>query len=205
VGLQNGQGRLKGRKNNPRFGTLLFLIPILLVVALVAYAVIDTTSFQDGTLIVRAQTSARYYQTEYLNLSVSVAGRSGITPFTLSLPQGEYTVSFSSDHWFTTPPPRNVNVTSRESSFAVGVYNPIPVVVTVNSSKFNATSVAVLHQATPMIWLNPSSEYEVISSNLTGRIIIGPMQNATYIFKETGAYAFSFVGGTSAELLVNAV
>ena len=193
------------RKRKTRFGTLIFLIPILLVVALVAFAVVDTTSFQSGTLIVRAQTSSRYYQVEYLNISVSVSGKSGVTPFTISLHQGTYTVSFASERFFQTPQSRTVNVTARQTSFAVGVYDPIPVVVSVNQDKFNTTGIEVLHQATPVIWVNPSAVYEVISSNLTGRLVIAPMQNITYVFQNTGTYPFSVIGASSPELLVTAV
>jgi hypothetical protein len=196
---------LKGRKKGDRYGTLVFLIPVILVVSLAAYAVFDATLSQDGTLIVRAQTSAKYYPTEYLNVTVSVTGKSGITPFTISLPQGTYTVTFPSERWFTSPASRTVNVTARSDSFVVGVYNPIPVTVSVNQTKFNTTAISVLHKVTPVTWVNPTNNYDVISSALTGRIIIAPMQNYTYVFQESGSYSFSIIGVASYVLQVVSV
>ena len=196
---------MRGRKKGDRFGTLLFAIPIVLVIAVVAYAVIGTASFANGTLIVRAQTSDRFYPAEYLNVTVIAAGKSGTTPFTLSLPQGTYTVTFPSQRWFTSPPSRTVNVTSGGNSFVVGVYGPIPVPVSVSQSKFNTTKISVLHRVTPVVWINPTSAYDVISSNLTGRIIIAPMQNYTYVFQEPGSFSFTVVGSTSPALQVESV
>ena len=196
---------MKGRRKGSRLGTLLFLIPILLVVALVAYAIIGTTSFKNGTLIVKAQTSTRYYATEFLNVSVSVAGRPGVTPFTLSLSPGTYTVSFPAQRWFTSPQSKTVTVTPGGTAYAVGVYDPIPVSVSVGQSKFNTTSVTVLHKVTPLVWINPSSDYEVITSSLTGRMIIPPMQNDTFVFQYRGTFAFSFVGTPSPELIVTSI
>jgi hypothetical protein len=196
---------LKGRKRGGRFGTLVFLIPVIIVVGLAAYAVYDATLSQDGTLIVRAQTSTNYYPAEYLDVTVSVAGRSGTTPFTISLPQGTYTVTFPSQRWFTSPASRTVNVTARGDSFVVGVYGPIPMTVSVNQTKFNTTAIAVLHKVTPVIWVNPTNDYDVISSTLTGRIIIAPMQNYTYVFQESGSYSFSIVGSASSALQVVSV
>ena len=193
---------MKGRNRRNKFGTLLFFIPIALVLAIVVYAVLDTTVFQNGTLVVRAQTSARYYPIEYLNTSVTVSGRSGITPYTLSLPPGTYTVNFPSEDWFTSPPSRSVTVTPGETSFVVGVYNPVPEIVAVNSGGFSVSKVTVLHRVTPLVWVNPSSDYQVISSNLTGRIFIPPLQNYTYVFQSKGAFGFSLVGSQSQGLVV---
>jgi len=196
---------MKGRKKGRSLGTLLFFIPIILVVALIAYAIIDTSSFRNGTLVVNAQTSSRYYKAEYLNVSVSAAGRSGITPFTLSVPQGIYTVSFPSEHWFVSPPSRTVNVTGGGTSYVVGVYNPIPVIVSLDEGKFNVTTVTVLHEVTPLTLVNPSLNYEVVDSNATGRIIVAPLQNYTYVFQTTGAFEFSIFGTSSPELTVASV
>jgi hypothetical protein len=196
---------LKGRKRGDRYGTLVFLIPVVLIVALVAYAVFDATLSQDGTLVVRAQTSAKFYPAEYLNVTVSVAGRSGTTPFTVSLPQGTYTVTFPSQRWFDTPASRTINVTARGDSFAVGIYDPIPVTVSVNQTKFNTTAISVLHKVTPVIWVNPTNDYSVISSSLTGPIVIAPMQNYTYVFQESGTYSFSITGSASHVLQVISV
>jgi hypothetical protein len=196
---------LKGRGKGGKLGTLLFFVPIVLVLAFVVYAILGTVTFQNGTLVVRAQTTARYYPTQYLNVSVIVSGRSGVTPFSLTLAPGTYGVSFPPQRWYVSPQSKIVNVTGGGTSYVVGVFNPISVPVSVGQGKFNTTSVAVLHKATPLVWINPSSTYEVITSDLTGNIVIPPMQNYTYIFRSTGTFAFSFVGAQSAVLVVTSV
>jgi hypothetical protein len=196
---------MKRTGKSSRLGTLLFLIPIILVVALVAYAIIDTIAFQNGTLIVEAQTSAKYYPAQALYLPVSVSGRAGTTPYTLSLPAGTYTVNFQSEHWFVSPPSRTVNLPGGRTSYIVGTYDPIPVIVSVDQSHFNTTSIEVMHGITPVVWVNPSSNYEVISSSLTGRLFVAPLQNFTYVFSSQGKFAFSFAGNTSPDLVVTVV
>jgi len=196
---------MKGRGKKSRFGTLVFLIPILLVVALVAFAVIDRISLQNGTLIVEAQTSAKYYPAQALDVPVSVAGKAGTTPYTLTLSAGAYTVNFPTTKWFVAPHSRTVNLTAGGTSYVVGTYSPIPVFVSVDQDHFNTTSIEVLRAITPVTWVNPSSSYEVISSNLTGRLFIPPMQNYTYVFSSQGTFAFSFVGTISHELVVTVV
>ena len=193
------------RKKERRIGTLLFLIPILLLSALGAYAIIDATGSHAGTLVVRAQTSTKYYPAEYLNVSAGVAGQSGITPFTLTLTQGTYTVSFSGARGFVTPQQRSVNVTSGVTSYVIGVYDPIPVLVSVGQNRFNTTSVTVLHRVTPLIWTNPTSQSVVITSDLTGQISIPPMHNSTYVFQSQGTFSFSLVGAQSSKLVVTSV
>ena len=193
------------RKRERRIGTLLFLIPILVIMAFVAYAIIDGAPSYDGTLVISAQTSTRYYPAEYLNVSVGVSGQSGTTPFTLTLAQGTYTVSFTVARGFFTPADRSVNVTAGVTSYAVGVYDPIPVLVSVGQDKFNTTGVTVLHGITPLVWTNPTSQYEVVTSSLTGQILIPPMQNSTYVFQSQGTYSFTLVGTRSPQLVVTSV
>jgi len=196
---------MKGRGRRSRFGTLVFLIPILVVVALVAFAVIDTTSLQNGTLIVEAQTSAKYYPAQALYVPVSVGGKAGTTPYTLTLSAGTYTVNFPTQRWFVAPHSRIVNLTAGGTSYVVGTYSPIPVFISVDQNHFNTTSIEVLRAITPVIWVNPSSSYEVISSNLTGRLFVPPMQNYTYVFSSQGAFTFSFIGTISHELEVTVI
>ena len=172
---------------------------------MVVYAIASSTGLHNGTLIVEAQTSSTYYQSRSLSVSVSVAGTTETTPFNFSLPQGTYTVSFQTLQWYTTPASTSATVLGGGHSYAVGTYDPIPVFVSVNQDEFNATSVQVLHTVTPLIFVNLSAEYQTISSNLTGRIIIPPMQNYTYVFQKTGGFGFSFVSATSPNLLVTAV
>jgi len=196
---------MKGRGKNRRLGTFLFLIPIILVVALVAYAIIDTTTFQNGTLIVEAQTSSRYYPALTLHFPVSVSGRVGTTPYTVTLSPGTYTVNFQSEHWFTAPQSRTVSLPGGRTSYVIGTYDPIPVIVSVDQDAFNTTSIEVMHGITPVVWVNPSSVYEVIASNLTGRLFVPPLQNYSYVFSGSGKFTFAFVGSSSPDLVVTAV
>ena len=196
---------MKGKGKNRWLGNLLFLIPLVLVVALVAYAIIDTTSFQNGTLIVEAQTSARYYPAQALHFPVSVSGVAGTTPYTVTLTAGTYTVNFPSEHWFVSPDSRTVSLPAGVTSYVVGTYDPIQVIVSVDQGHFNTSSIQVLHGITPVVWVNPSSNYEVISSDLTGRLSVLPLQNYTYIFSSQGIFTFSFAGTASPSLVVTAV
>jgi hypothetical protein len=194
----------KGKRSR-RIGTLLFVLPIILVLALIAYAVIGTSTFQNGTLTVDAQTSSTYYQSIPLNVSASVSGTKGTTPFTISLAQGTYVVSFSSVRWFDPPLQRTLNVTGGKHSFAVGVYSPILVHVSINQDKFNATGIEAMQGVTPVVWVNLSTNYEVITSTLTGRIIIPPLQNYTYVFQKAGTYGFSVPSNPTSNLVVTIV
>lgn len=193
------------RRKERRIGTLLFLIPILLLSAFFAYTIIRSANSYTGTLVIRAQTSSRYYPAEYLNVSAGVSGQTGITPFRLTLAQGTYIVSFSGERGFVTPPQRTVNVTSGVTAYAIGVYDPIPVLVSVGQDRFNTTSVTVLPGITPLVWTNPTSKSEVITSDLTGQILIPPMQNSSYVFQSQGKFSFSLVGTQSPPLVVTSV
>ena len=114
-------------------------------------------------------------------------------------------MSFPSQRWFSSPPSRTVNLTGGGTSYVLGVYDPIPVFVSVGQSRFNVTSITVLHRATPLTLVNPSLEYEAITSNLTGRILVAPLQNYTYVFQTRGTFAFSFFGTPAPELIVTSV
>jgi hypothetical protein len=131
---------------------------------------------------------------------VAIGTVSGTTPMTLSLSQGSYTVTFSALAWYTTPPPKYVTVLSGKDSYAVGVYDPIVEYVSVGGGQFNRTSLAVEHGVTPVVWVNPSSEDQIIFSQLTGRVEVPPMQNFTYVFQQKGTFTFSFPLNSSPSL-----
>ncbi len=183
----------------------LFLIPTLIVLAIVGYAVIATTTVQNGTLYVRAQSSDRYYPTQRLDFPVDVAGKTVTSPANVSLPQGLYTVTFPAQTWYTSPFSETATVRSGQFSYAVGVYNPIVEVISVGSGSFNRTTLIALHNVTPVVWLNPSGNYQVIFSNVTGRVIIPPLGNYTYIFQSSGTFVFSFPLARTPTLVVRAV
>ena len=182
---------MPSRSRRAKTGTVLFFIPIVLVIAVVVYSVISATASVNGTLEINAQSSGRYFSSSKLNVSASVGTSSGITPFSLELPQGVYTVVFSGLKWYETPPPREVTVSRGVTSFAVAIYDPILQVVSVQGNQFNSTKLVAEHGVTPVIWVNHMGDYAVMTSTLTGNILIPPSQNFTYIFKEAGTYEFS--------------
>lgn len=185
-----------------RLGILLFLVPLMIIGTVIAYQLVQGIYSQTGTLIVRAQSSARYYRSAGLNVSATVGVASGVTPFELELTQGTYKVKFSEQKWYHTPPERLVNVPNGKSSYIVGVYDPIVDEVLIGNSKFNSTELTAMHGVTPVVWINEMSESVVIDSSLTGRVSIAPSQNFTYIFQKVGVFTFSLPLAIAQELSV---
>lgn len=180
------------KQSHRRLGTLLFVLPIALLVALVAYQIlVGATGTPSGTLIVEAQSSSRYYPAIALRVAVTVGSTTGYTPLTLTLTQGTYNVTYSDVKWFVTPPLKSITVSSGKSAYAVGVYNPIVEAVSVTPDQFSTTQVNALHGVTPVVWVNHSSDDVVMDSTPTGRIIIAPSQNYTYVFQSAGSFEFS--------------
>jgi hypothetical protein len=193
---------MKRHKAKRRLGILLFLVPLVIIGTVVAYQLVQGTYSQKGTLIVRAQSSARYYRSVGLNVSATVGSGSGVTPFELELTQGAYKVIFSMQKGYHTPPERLVNLPSGKTSYVVGVYDPIVETVSVNHSQFNSTELFAMHGVTPVVWVNEMSDTVVIYSDLTGRVSIAPSQNFTYIFQRAGVFAFSLPQASAQKLSV---
>jgi hypothetical protein len=191
------------RKKGSRVGTLLFLIPIILVVAVLAYAVVTSSASPTGALIIEGESSDRYYSAQSLNVLVTVKAQTGTTPWTISLAAGYYNVTYSNQPWYATPASRLVAVLAGKTSYAVGVYNPVVRVVSVAGGVFNTTEITAKHGVTPVVWVNRSGDDQFISSQLTGRVEILPMQNYTHVFQQPGTFAFSFPHGGSSTLLVS--
>ncbi len=181
---------MKRRKAKKRFGFLLFVVPAILIGLVVVYQIIEATYFQTGTLMVQAQSSDRYYPTVNLVVPANVGSKSGVTPFKLELAQGAYRVTFSEQQWYHTPSERFVNVVAGKTSYVVGVYDPIVKTVSISQGRFNSTQLAVMHGVTPVVWVNQMNDYVVMQSDLTGRVIIAPSQNFTYVFRNSGTFTF---------------
>jgi hypothetical protein len=192
---------MKSKKRNP-FGVLVFFIPIVLIVSVVAYAIITGTASPTGTLVAEAQSSSRYYFPIGLNVSVAVGTRSGVTPLTLFLAAGTYRVTFSSLAWYSTPSPRDVSVSSSRTSYAVGVYDPLVEAVSIGQNQFNNTRLSAMHGVTPVVFVNHMSSPVVLESDLTGNISIRPSQNFTYVFQNRGSFDFTLSGSASQALTV---
>lgn len=194
---------MKRRKRGGRFGTLLFLVPTIVVLALVIFAVLYTVSFQNGTLIVNAQTSSKYYQPKFLNVSASVSGRLGTTPYNLSLAPGTYTVSFSQRAWFYTPAERVVSLPGGKTAYAVGVYDPIVRTVLMTGDSFNSSNVSAEHGITPVIFINQMKDSVLIQSIPTGRVNIPPAGNFTFVFPQAGRYSVYMTLAPSANVTIS--
>jgi len=179
-----------------------FLIPVILVCALVVYAIASNMSVQNGTLIVTAQSSNTFYSTQKLAVTATVGSKTGTTPMTLTLPVGVYTVTYSNITWYAPVSPRLVTVTGGQTSYAVAVYDPVVEYVSVAGGHFNQTRLTALHDVTPVVWVNPTSDDQIIYSQSTGKVEIFPGQNYTHIFQQAGTFTFGFPLENSSSLEV---
>ena len=193
---------MRRRRKGDRLGKLLFLIPSVLIAAVVVYAAVLGTASTDGTLVVSAQSSSRYYPAQDLNAAASVGGHQGTTPFNVTLSQGPYTVTFQPLRWYTTPAGKALNVSAGRTSFAVGIYRPILDVVSASPKMFNVSNIEAMHNVTPVVLENPTDAYVTVYSVPTGTVAIPPMQNFTYVFRQSGTFAFSLPLSSSPSLVV---
>ena len=171
-------------RHNPWITKLFFILPVLIIVILVVYAYVNLNA--PGTLMIRAQTSGDVQ----LKVTALVNGMSGQTPWTLTLGQGTYAVTFPTIQWYYPPPSRDVTLESGQTEYAVTVYQPIAKVIAVTSSGFNSTTVTALHGTTPVVWVNLGSSPAVFSGPLLGQTIIQAGQNDTYTFSAAGTYTY---------------
>jgi len=171
-------------RQNPWITKLFFILPILIIVILVVYAYVNLNA--PGTLMVQAQTSSG----APLQVQALVSGMSGETPWSLTLGQGNYVVTFPTIEWYYPPPSRDVALQSGQTEYAVTVYQPIAKVIAVTSSGFNSTNITALHGTTPVVWANFGSSPAVFSGPLIGRTIIQPGQTFTYTFSVVGSYTY---------------
>lgn len=120
----------------------------------------------------------------------------------LSLTQGTYTVVFSSVKWYSTPLPRTVSVLAGKTAYALGVYDPIVKGVSIEGSRFNATTTSVKHGVTPFVLINKMSSFAVVQGGPTGTIIIQSAKNFTYVFQNAGTYTLTLSGTSAPDLTV---
>ena len=193
---------MKTAKRRRRLGTLFFFIPIVLIVAVIAYAVVTGTASPVGTLIVTAQSSARYSASVTLEPQVTVGTQRETAPHTFSLDQGTYTVVYSSLTWYTTPPQRVINVTAGKTSYAVGVYDPTVETVSISGNRFSASQVGAMHGVTPVVWVNKMTEPTIIFVGSNAGVEVQPSQNLTYVFRSTGSFVISLSSSNSTSMSV---
>lgn len=172
-------------------GKLIFFIPVVIVLAIVAFAFVSFLTVQTGTLIVRAESSGRYSPSVILHPEVSVGSTTQVAPFNLTLPQDQYTVVFGSLTWYETPPPRTLELSLGKTEFAVGVYSPIMKGISVTQNGFNTTNITALHGVTPVVWINVGGLPVSIEVSGGGRVLVNPSRNYTVVFSSTGTFTFS--------------
>ena len=168
-----------------RFSRLLFALPLLLLIAVIAYGYF--TSIQPGTLVISARDANSL---EDLSVQVIVNGRLISTPSTLSLPQAIYTVTFADVQWYQTPGQRTVSLLAGRTAYALGEYKPATAVVQITTSGFDVTSLSAKGGITPVTWINRSGATVQLDGDLFNRAFIMPNQNFTYIYATAGRFAF---------------
>lgn len=182
------------RQKKVRFGSLAFFIPIILVAALIVWAVLSSTLTQSGTLDVQAFSSGRYYPTSPLKVNVTINGNAGQTPFNETLLQGPYTVVYSGLPGYHVPIPKTIVVHSGSTTFATGIYDPVLVGVAIGASGYNSSKVTVLHAVTPLVWVNTESQIVTIHGGpLVNAVSIRPGENYTMVIQKPGTYTFGVV------------
>jgi hypothetical protein len=149
---------MKTARRRDRKGLVVFLFPAILIFAVVIYGLVETSLNTSGVLVVRAETSGYYSKAVPLVVTATVGTIQVTTPENLTLPTGEYEVTFPAVQWYVTPGPITVAVTSSSPSYATGIYVPIVRHVAVSAAGFNVTSVTAYHGVTPVVWYNESDQ-----------------------------------------------
>ena len=178
------------RGYDPRIGKLLFILPAVVILVIGVYAFVALNS--PGKLVVLAETNGNSLQ-----VPVSVNGHSYTTPVTLSLAQGDYTVTFGTLPYYYPPSARDAAVTPGNTAYATGDYVPQTFFVQTTSAGFNSTALVVLHGLNPVTWTNPSSSLVTFTGGPFQQVNLDPGKSYTYVFPNIGNYEF---GITSSNL-----
>ena len=126
-----------------------------------------------------------------LSAQASVNGIQIITPSSLALPQGVYTVTFNQLRWYQTPSPRTVSLPAGRTAYALGEYIPALEIIRISSQGFDITNVTAKGGLSPVVWVNTSAQFVVLLGDQFNRVIINPSENFTYIYQTTGEFQFS--------------
>ena len=152
---------------------------------------------QPGTVEIKAQTHNPAQTTDVEDVPVKVQatvdGMTGTTPFSVSLPQGNYQVNYSSIPWYQTPASKEVAVAPGQTVYAVAQYLPTVRVIGVSPSGFNSSLITVLHGVTPVVWINRSGSSVTFDSNESGMQILGAGQNVTVIYPDPGNFGYALL------------
>jgi hypothetical protein len=188
---------LKRSKRRSRLGTFLFLLPFIIIVAVVVFAIVDVELLSTGTLVVSASRSGTYESPIPLAATATVNGATKTTPFNVTLSQGNYEVDWGALPWYTTPPPSQAVVVSGKVSFAAATYDPIVRHLAIAGHSFNATTVTAGHGVTPVVWVNGTGQDEIHECPQYPNQDIPPHQTYALVFPSAGSFTFSLLQGTS--------
>ncbi len=186
------------RKRRKLLGNLLFVLPLIVIIAISTYAFFEVS--QPGTLKIITYAQDKYVgpgqPTQIgapVTLYVNSNPRQYTSPATLSLKQGDYTVTFGQLNWYFTPSSRDVSVQPGQTVYADGVYQVIPRIVQCSQTGFNSTEVSAMHGVTPVIWTNPTSDPIVLVGQPFNRVVLNAGQNFTLVFPGPGSYAYGIL------------
>lgn len=188
-----GSAAVKRRKVSSTVGRILFAIPVVVIVALVILGLASTLSAHNGTLTVEAVSSGRFSPPIQLKVQATVGARTEVTPFNLSLPQGEYSVAFGNESWYIAPANRSVSLLGGKTAYVIGTYEPIVRAISVTASGFNTTELTAEHGVTPVVWINQGDTVEVLEVSGVGRVPLSPSQNYTKVFDTQGTVTFAIL------------
>ena len=190
---------MKTQRRRNRLANIAFFLPVVVIIGLVVFGYFYAT--RPGTLDVAAWAQNKYLsepeQSTPIHVSAMVGSTSGTTPFSLSLPAGQYEVTYPAIPWYYTPSSNEVAVTNGRTVYSTGAYDVIVKIIALSSAGFNATTVSALHGVTPVIWINTSGSNLELEVSGQGNYILSPDQNFTAIFSSPGTYQFATPSGSS--------
>src|SRR2546428_7907903 len=164
-----------------RIGKLLFAIPLLVLTVAIVFGYL--ASSQPGTLDVEARDA---HSLNPLAAQAYVNGNSVMTPTTLSLVQGVYTVTFSQLQWYQTPSARTVSLSAGHTAYALGEYTPTPEIIRISSGGLDTTSISAKGGLSPVVWVNTSAQFVVLLGDQFNRVIINPNKNFPTTYQSPG-------------------
>jgi hypothetical protein len=113
-----------------------------------------------------------------------------ITPFNVTLAQGNYAVDFGPLDWYITPHTKSIFAVGGKTQYVVGTYAPVVRVITMTLNGFNSTQITAMHAVTPVVWVNNGGRLVVLELESVGSIPIQPSANYTMVFPTAGTFNF---------------
>ncbi len=188
---------MKGRTRKPKWGTLAFVLPIVVVAGAVAYGVLSYSFVQTGNLTVSAYTDSRYFPQRSLTAWASVGPFNETTPYTVSLAQGTYAARFSPLPGFRTPASSQAVVIMGKPTYVTGLYRPYVEAIDYTRNGFSGNNTLIIHNVTPVIWFNTTDVYITLQVQSLGTFGVFPHSNATYVFPTSGSFNFATTWGNA--------